>query len=89
MSEHCKMVLTLTRRALRDLRFLPAADRRRMMERLESYAAAPDATGHDVIPLKGTPSGFRLRTGDWRALFTVSGDEMTVYRIGHRREVYR
>ena len=41
------------------------------------------------MPLKGTPGGFRLRSGDWRALFTVSGVEMRVYRIGRRREVYR
>ena len=45
--------------------------------------------GRTSAPLKGTPGDFRLRSGDWRALFTVSRDEMTVYRIGHRREVYR
>jgi mRNA interferase RelE/StbE len=81
--------LTLTRRALRDLRGLPATDRQRMIVRLEAYAATPDAAGHDVIPLEGIRGAFRLRSGDWRALFTVSGDEMAVYRIGHRREVYR
>jgi mRNA-degrading endonuclease RelE of RelBE toxin-antitoxin system len=81
--------LVYTRRALRDLARLPAADRQRIRERLNAYAAAPDAAGQDVSPLKGTPGDFRLRSGDWRALFTVSRDEMTVYRIGHRREVYR
>ena len=40
-------------------------------------------------PLAGEPEGFRLRAGDWRALFTLSGAEMTVYRIRHRREAYR
>jgi mRNA-degrading endonuclease RelE of RelBE toxin-antitoxin system len=78
-----------TRRAIRDLAGLPAADRTRIRERLKAYAAAPDAAGQDVKPLKGAPGDFRLRSGDWRALSTVSGAEMTVYRIGHRREVYR
>jgi mRNA-degrading endonuclease RelE of RelBE toxin-antitoxin system len=60
------------------------------MERLkEAYAASPDAAGQNVKPLRGTPGDFRLRSGDWRALFTVSEREMTVYRIGRRREVYR
>ena len=81
--------LVYTRRALRDLAGLPAADGKRMRERLNAYAAAPDAAGQNVEPLKGAPGDFRLRAGDWRALFTVSRDEMTVYRIGHRREVYR
>lgn len=81
--------LTFTARARKDLRGLPSADRRRIMERLKAHAAAPDAAGQDVIPLAGTPGGFRLRSGDWRALFTISGEEVTVYRVGHCREVYR
>jgi mRNA interferase RelE/StbE len=81
--------LVFTTRARRDLRSLPAVDRQRMTDRLKAYAAAPDAAGHDVVRLAGKPEGFRLRSGDWRALFTVSGDEMKVYRVGHRREIYR
>jgi len=81
--------LIYTRRALKDLAALSAADGRRVRERLSTYAAAPEVAGQDVMPLKGTPGGFRLRSGDWRALFTVSGVEMRVYRIGRRREVYR
>jgi mRNA-degrading endonuclease RelE of RelBE toxin-antitoxin system len=81
--------LTYTRRALRDLAALPAADGARMRERLKAHAAAPEASGQDVTPLRGTPGSFRLRSGDWRALFTVGGGAMTVYRIGHRQEVYR
>lgn len=83
------LTLEYTRTALRGLRTLPGDDRQRMVDRLEAYAANPDAPEHDVIPLEGTPNGFRLRTGNWRALFTVTGHEMTVYRIAHRREAYR
>jgi mRNA interferase RelE/StbE len=81
--------LVYTRRAVRDLSVLPAADRKRLSERLNAYAAAPNATGHDVTALQGAPGNFRLRSGNYRALFTVSGGDMTVYRIGHRREIYR
>lgn len=81
--------LTYTVRARKDLRGLPATDRQRIMDRLKAYAGAPEAAGQDVVPLAGTPGGYRLRSGDWRALFTISGDDMTVYRIGHRREIYR
>jgi mRNA interferase RelE/StbE len=83
------LTLTYTRTALRGLRDLPTDDRQRMVDRLEAYAADPDAPDHDVVPLTGTPNGFRLRAGNWRALFTVNGREMAVYRIAHRREAYR
>jgi len=33
--------------------------------------------------------GFRLRFGDWRALFTITDGAMVVYCIRHRREAYR
>ena len=64
--------LVYTRRALKDLAQLPAADSKRLRERLKAYATAPDAAGLDVTPLKGAPGDFRLRSGDWRALFTVN-----------------
>ena len=81
--------LTYSRRALKDLRTLPGVDRLRILDRLEAYAAEPEAPGHDVLPLAGQPGDYRLRFGDWRALFTLTEAEMTVYRIRHRREAYR
>ena len=32
---------------------------------------------------------YRLRMGNWRALFEIEGDKIVVYRIRHRREAYR
>ncbi len=81
--------LTFSRSARRDLRGIPAGDRERLLDRLDAYAADPEAPGHNVRPLAGQPGGFRLRSGDWRALFTLTAAEMTVYRIRHRREAYR
>ena len=80
--------LTYRRRAIKDLRRLPSVDRDRAIARLKAYAEAPDAAHHDVIHLVGTPH-FRLRVGDWRVVFEVSGGRLDVVRIGHRREVYR
>lgn len=41
-------------------------------------------------PLTGR-AGFRLRTGDYRILYTVEDDVLTVLvvAVGHRRDVYR
>ncbi|MBI4688494.1 MAG: type II toxin-antitoxin system RelE/ParE family toxin, partial [Nitrospirae bacterium] len=32
---------------------------------------------------------YRLRVGDWRVLFEVLEDNIIIYRIRHRKEVYR
>ncbi len=41
----------------------------------------------DVRHLRGRP-GARLRVGDWRVLFVVDGDTITVIAVGHWRDVY-
>ncbi|MBI4411065.1 MAG: type II toxin-antitoxin system RelE/ParE family toxin [Deltaproteobacteria bacterium] len=35
--------------------------------------------------------GYRIRKGDYRILYTVNDRQssVTIYRVGHRREVYR
>jgi len=41
----------------------------------------------DVKALKGV-AGMRLRVGDWRVLFTVKADTITIHAVGHRRDIY-
>jgi mRNA interferase RelE/StbE len=41
-------------------------------------------------PLQNTLKGlWSLRVGDWRVVFKISGNEIWILRIGHRREVYQ
>jgi mRNA interferase RelE/StbE len=41
----------------------------------------------DVKALKGV-AGMRLRVGDWRVLFTINADTITIHAVGHRRDIY-
>jgi mRNA-degrading endonuclease RelE of RelBE toxin-antitoxin system len=77
------------RRALKDLRHLPPADRLRVLERVEAFAADPDDPRHAVLALVGAKPTCRLRVGDWRVLFDRIGDKIDVRGIRHRREAYR
>jgi mRNA interferase RelE/StbE len=81
--------IVTTRDAAKDLAKLPNADRERVERRIEAYAEAPEAAGHDVIPLAGARGLFRLRSGDWRVIFELDGDEMRILSVKHRREAYR
>jgi mRNA interferase RelE/StbE len=41
-------------------------------------------------PLSGDLTGtFKLRIGDWRALYTIKIDMIVIEAIGHRRDVYK
>jgi mRNA-degrading endonuclease RelE of RelBE toxin-antitoxin system/DNA-binding Xre family transcriptional regulator len=72
------------RRALKDLRHLPPADRLRVLDRVEAYAADPDNPRHPVLALVGAKPTCRLRVGDWRVLFDRIGDKTDVRGVRHR-----
>ena len=62
-----------------------------MTDRLEAIAADPFARHANVEPLKGEPDAFRLRQGEWRAVYQVDRDAglLRVVTVAARREVYR
>lgn len=66
---------------------LPAYARARVNAVFARLASWPDVSG--AKPLRGDKHGtYRLRTGDYRVLFTVVGAVLTVTKIGDRRDVY-
>lgn len=83
------MTLLIPPSVERQFGLMPKADARRLRDRLEAIAAAPATQHPNVRPLVGYPGSFRLRQGDWRAVFSIEGDDVVVDRVAHRREVYR
>lgn len=73
-------------RAEKDLKGMSPMDRERVVERLRMLE---DGMRGDVKRLTNHVPEYRMRAGDWRALFEVAGDRIIVYRILHRREAYR
>jgi mRNA interferase RelE/StbE len=51
-------------------------------------AMSNDLTG-DVKRLTNFTPEHRLRVGDYRVLFEIENKNIIVYRVHHRREVYR
>ena len=55
-----------------------------IIERLVNW---PDVSG--AKPLRGELKGsFRVRTGDWRIIFRVTGDILMITSITNRRDAY-
>jgi len=71
----------------RDLRRLDRQVATRILDKIEQ-----ELTSNDVrpIPLRGSFEGlFKLRVGDYRVIYALSTDSVSVIRIAHRREAYR
>jgi len=65
---------------------MQVSDRERIVERLRWLE---DDLRGDVKRLSNHIPEYRMRAGDWRALFEVAGNRVIVYRILHRKESYR
>jgi len=85
------MRLLLEKPARKGLARMPARAAEAMLARLEHIAREPFAKHSNVETLKGMKNAFRLRQGDWRAVYRLDGtaDEMRVVLIDVRGSVYR
>ena len=72
--------------ALKDLRGIDAPDRNRIILRIEALG---DNLAGDVKRLTNFTPEYRLRVGDYRVLFEVEAGRVIIYRIRHRKDVYR
>ena len=77
----------MTAEAAAQLEDVPLAIRARIaaiIERLEDWPAVSGAK-----PLRGALAGhYRMRTGDYRVQFYVSGDNVVIEKVGHRDGFY-
>ncbi len=82
-----KYAIDLKPRAVKDLKRLEVKHAERVVAGLRRLQ---DDLAGDVRRLTAGSSEYRLRVGDYRVLFEVEdGDHVVVYRVAHRREVYR
>ena len=72
-------------RALKDLKAIDRRDAHRIVEKIK---AMRDDLAGDVKHLTNSTPLYRLRVGDYRALFEVEGGKVVIYRIRHRKDAY-
>jgi len=77
----------LTATAQTEFDALPVVIRIRVQEVFVRLARWPAVSG--AKPLRGELAGnWRIRSGDWRIVFTVAGETVKVWKIGHRGGIY-
>jgi mRNA interferase RelE/StbE len=73
-------------RAVKDIERLSSRIQFQIIKGIE--AMSDDLTG-DVKRLTNFTPEYRLRVGNYRVLFEIENKNIIVYRVRHRREVYR
>ena len=80
-------IIVLTKTAQKQLDKLPNSIADKLLDAIEALAVDPRPEG--CKKLKGR-SGYRIRKGDYRIIYDVSDDVLTVevVAVGHRRSIY-
>jgi len=81
--------VTLTATAVKERKRIDPVVRNRIDQVLIVLQSEPRPSG--VKKLSGRQQEWRVRVGDYRILFEIDDDEqlITIWRIAHRRDVYR
>lgn len=79
----------MTARAVKALAALPREAQRLIGRRIDALAEDPRPPG--VEKLKGSDNLFRVRSGDYRIVYTIEDHVLVivVVHVAHRRDVYR
>jgi len=80
--------LFIKRDAEKEIRSFPKADIKRVVKKILSLPNNPRPSGCEK--LKGD-EGYRVRQGAYRIIYLIDDKEQSiiVYKVGHRRDVYR
>jgi len=83
-----KYKILLKQSAVKELEDIPKKDIKKIIKRIQSLAQNPRPSGAKKLSDRDR---CRIRQGDYRIVYSIKDNEFTVciYKIGHRREIYR
>jgi len=82
--------IQLTKTAAVDLTSIPSDLRKRITDDIRILSTNPFSFGGPIKKLRGfKPPLYRLRSGDYRVLYRVHGDFVTIMRIIDRKDLER
>ena len=74
------------KQALQELSRLPDSISKRIVKKVDGLRE--DARSRNVKKLKSS-GDFRLRIGDYRTIFSVEGSVIKIWKVGHRKKIYK
>ena len=83
--------LYISSSALKELKKLDPNERESIKKKLKFLALDPFNNSIDVKQLRGKhqPIYYRIKSGDYRAIYHIEDKGIYVDKIGHRKNIYR
>lgn len=81
------MVINIDHKAIKDLSKIHKSEVSKILSKIEELEKFPKVP--NLKKLTNFEPPYSLRVGNYRVLFDVEGDTLTVYRVKHRKESYR
>ncbi len=81
------MIVKLDDKAIKDLSKIDKITVIKIFLKIENLKEFPKVANFKKLTNFTPP--YRLRVGDYRALFDIEDNVITVYRVRHRKEVYK
>ncbi len=84
-----RFTVRLTQSFQRDLERLPASAQEKVLEAIKHLETNPFGPAPKIKKLKGKGVGrWRLEVWRYRVRYDVIGQEVALYRVRHRKEIY-
>lgn len=74
--------------ALKTLSRMSVKSAQLIRSKIEQYVADPASLANNARALKGQKGISRLRVGDWRVLFSETGDVVAIIKVAPRGDAY-
>jgi len=85
-----RFYVQLTEHAVDDLEDIPEKFRDKIHQELEALESAPFPSGTRIKRLKSfRPPVYRLRSGDYRVLYQIEGNLVSILRVIDRMSIYQ
>ncbi len=81
------MIVKIDDKAIKDLTKIHKAEVNKIFSKIEELEKFPQVP--NLKKLTNFHPPYRLRVGNYRVLFDVVNDKLTVYRVKHRKESYK
>ena len=80
------MLVKLTDKAIKDLSKIDRQDALKIFSKIENLKDFPQVANFKKLNNFIPP--YRLRVGDYRVLFDIEDNKITIHRVRHRKDVY-
>ena len=79
-------VLNISDNARKNLKKLDKSSSMRILKKLLTFSQNTDA--FEIKKLKAIDNTYRIRIGEYRAIFEYDSKQITILKIGHRKDIY-